>query len=79
MKNHTTLNAEKSAKIESVKLSLSCFLQKPDPESTFFCLKPYPDKDRVNKINIQIDPSVPEEIGFKHTNIGTYIDRVAIV
>ena len=47
-----------TVKIESVKLSLSFFLE------NFFCLKPFPDQDRVN---IQIGRSVPEEIGFKHT------------
>ena len=39
-----------------------------------FLLKHSPDQDRI-KQNIQIAPSVPEEIGFKHR----YIDRVAIV
>ena len=34
----------------------------------FFCLKPSPDQDGTNKKRIfQIGPSVPKEIGFKHT------------
>ena len=39
------------------------------------CLKNSPDQDRTNKKNIQIYPSVPDEIGFKHTNIGTWVYR----
>ena len=35
MKNYTKLNAEKSDKIETAKLSYSCFPERPDPESKF--------------------------------------------
>ena len=41
------------------------------PNSIFFAYNLSLAKGRPIKKNVQIDPSVPEEIGFKHTNIGT--------
>ena len=71
MKNYTKFNAEKSAKIESVKFRFSCYLNKSEPKPNFFFgLKPSPDQDGTNKKRIfQIGPSVPKEIGFKHTKL----------
>ena len=58
LKNFSKLTAKKSANFFFSKIQ------------NFFCLKPSPDQDGTNKKRIfQIGPSVPEEIGFKQTNI----------
>ena len=58
MKNYSKLTAKKIREIFFSKIQ------------NFFCLKPSPDQDGTNKKRIfQIGPSVPEEIGFKQTQI----------
>ena len=71
--------------------AIGCF--RASPYDGIYILKNYSKltakiRDFFSKIQffsriIQIDQSVPEKIGFKHTNIGTYIgtyiNRVAIV
>ena len=54
---------------------MSRFQEKLDSKSISFGLKPSTDQDRTNKEIIQIGPSVPNEIGFKHIYVHKYIHR----
>ena len=60
------LHFEESFKIDCKKIRVIFF-----ENQIFFCLKHTSDRDRTDKKIIQTYSSVPEEIGFKHTNIGT--------
>ena len=65
-KDYMKFIAKESANLEC-KIKFFLFSGKPRSQIQFFPVIPSPDQDRTNwKRTIQIGPSVPKEIGFKH-------------